>query len=100
MIVDKAFMSELKKEAKAICGGTKHVFEVQTWGGLIDIDGVDLDDHDDIDHIPLSIGTNLPDNAKQIDIAVWGMTSTFPEPDRIANVQISIEGGKLAGVWS
>ena len=99
MIVTKDFMRALAKRAKAYCGGSKHAFEVQTWNGHVDISEIDLEDNDDIDAIDLKIGTELPDNAGEIDVAVWGACPQYDGIDRLGNVQISIANGQLEGVW-
>lgn len=100
MIVDKAFMQRLAKEAKAHCGGTRLKFEVQTWNGHIDISEIDLEENDDVDAIDLKAGTELPDNAGEIDVAVWGVCPQYDGIDRLGNVQISIANGQLEEVWS
>lgn len=100
MKVDKAFLTELKREAKSLCGGSKHTMEVQTWAGHIDIDGLDLEDCDEIDHIAIECGAELPDNAAQIDVAVWGYSPTFGDTDRLGNIQIRIQSGKLVEAWT
>jgi hypothetical protein len=100
MIVDKDFMAALKREAKSLCGGSRHKLEVQTWSGKIDIDGLDLDDCDDIDHINLECGSVLPDDAGEIDIAVWGYSPEYGDVDRLGNMQIKLQGGKLVEAWT
>ena len=99
MIVDKAFMTKLRSEARAWCGGCKHSFEVQVWNGHIDIDGLDLEDNDEIDLIALHEGAVLPDNAGDVDIAVWGESRTLSGTDRLGNFSIEIVDGRIAETW-
>lgn len=105
MKVDKEFILELRARARLWCGGYKHVMEIQTWdrgnGPEIDIAGFSEEDCDksDISHIDVVLGLELPDNADQIDIAVFGVEFKGGDKDidstKLGYFYIQTKDGKL-----
>lgn len=105
MIVDRVFMVQLRKLARDYCGGYQHKLEVQMWDDRIDIGDMTEEEQDNanVSHFALVEGVELPDNAEQIDIQVWGVDFKGGHPehdiDKLGYFYISLEDGKITDDW-
>lgn len=104
MKVTRAFMVALRAHARDMCGGYKHALEVQTWdrGNGMEIDIADFSEEDcdnsDVGGFYLAEGQELPDNAEQIDIQVFGVDfkgGGEADMTKLGYFYISIKDGEL-----
>jgi hypothetical protein len=109
MKVTREFMVKLRSHARDYCGGYKHVLEVQTWDDRIDIGDMTEQEQDeaDISHFDLIDGVELPDNAEQIDIQVWGVefkaeageVTTEADMNKLGYFYIALKDGVITETW-